>query len=162
MKRILTVLMLAILSVSCSSEGKAVKTSIVSSSTAYKESISIDAVKVDSKSKGEEKKDLDIPEGYPKDKIPIYNKSKIISAKKNNFDGFNILLECNEKVENCYKFYEDIFKDKQNVLRIKTIEGYTIAGEKDEYTYSIIINENKKFEEKVTQIIITISKHAGK
>lgn len=102
-------------------------------------------------------KDLEIPENFPKDIVPIIDGAKVkavVDMSNNEGAGQNVTFSSNESIDKVHKFYEEKLKNSENFVKMQFGEGYSLAGEKDGFGYSVVISKQEKSDE--TMIMITI------
>ncbi|MEN8905648.1 MAG: hypothetical protein ABF289_06770 [Clostridiales bacterium] len=105
----------------------------------------------------------ELPENYPEDIVPIFDGAKIVTSMNSNNDegiSYMITLGSNTSYEDIHKFYKEKMEKNNNYLNMEIEGGYVISGEKDNYTYSIGINDATE-EEYESIITITIGKEAN-
>lgn len=88
---------------------------------------------------------VDLPEGYPKDVIPIIDGAKVISAMDTSNDNkkmYIIAMGSNKEKKEVYDYYLNIIKDAENLTKIDAGGGYMRTGKLGNYAVTIGINES--------------------
>lgn len=81
-----------------------------------------------------------LPDGFPKDIVPIYKNSKIIATSRNLVDekeSFLVSIGSDDSVDDIAKFYKSQFSKKEIKTDVNMNEMSMLAIEKDGYTISI-------------------------
>ena len=93
---------------------------------------------------------LSLPGGFPEDIIPIIGDSTIAMASKDGSteegEVYSISLQVQKEVEEVYKFYDDLLKGTQDYFSMKADPTYSMAGQKEDYIFSIIVRPGLKGE----------------
>ncbi|HWP96660.1 MAG TPA: hypothetical protein VN426_07395 [Syntrophomonadaceae bacterium] len=91
--------------------------------------------------------DVSLPEGYPKELVPIFAGSQIELADKNEENGkttYLISLSSSKSVEDVFNYYKDVLKDAQNFNSSKTEDISSVAGVKNNLQISVMISPDDK------------------
>lgn len=97
-----------------------------------------------------------LPDGYPKDLLPIVDDSKIIMANKNEADGkatYLISFTCSKKAKDVNEYYKGVLKDTTDLNTSQINEVYTLTGYKGDQQLTVWITQ----EEKDTSVNLGIS-----
>lgn len=101
---------------------------------------------------------VSLPDGYPKDLVPIIGGAKIILANKNQQNGtisYWVTLSTTKSAADTYKYYKDELKDLQEPNDMQMNNIYSLGGVKNNQQIAVIITPED--DQKVTNIQITIA-----
>lgn len=113
-------------------------------------------------SQGEVKvgENLDLPEGYPKDLVPIFKEDSILSSTKADSGEYAIIYRSKASVKDCLEYYKDFAKDAENKMESQDEDGGMIIATIKDREIAIIIS-NDSDDEKKASVAITIGAQAS-
>lgn len=86
---------------------------------------------------------LSLPEGYPKQIVPLYKPIKIGLTNRFNISsdtiGYEIQYVSDSDVEDVHNYYVSILKDSQDFYDMSMEPTYSISGYKENYAITLII-----------------------
>ena len=103
---------------------------------------------------------VSLPEGYPKETVPIIGDGKIVMATKNEDADkkltFWVTVNSNKDPKEVYKFYEETLKDATETQKTEVNNDYFISGIKGDrsFTVSVSSEETNSGKKTVVQIVI--------
>lgn len=104
---------------------------------------------------------VSLPEGYPKDTVPIIDNSKIVAASKNEDQSkkvtYSVMLLTEKSLSDVMAFYKEAMKDAKNLNQNSMGEAASFGGEKDEYSFWIILGTDSSGDKPQTSVTITIT-----
>lgn len=90
----------------------------------------------------DEDKSIDIPEDYPKDKLPVYKGARV-TATQTNPDGTILLIALSDaKMDEIVEFYEGVLEGAEVLMKQNADGSYLNMGELDGMTYSVAVGED--------------------
>lgn len=95
----------------------------------------------------EEGQEVALPDGYPKDLLPIVDNAKIVMANKNEADGkvnYMISYTCSKSAKDVWEFYKDALKDATDLSTSQVNNVYTAGGTKGEQQLTVWISQEDK------------------
>ncbi|WP_028308142.1 hypothetical protein [Desulfitibacter alkalitolerans] len=104
-------------------------------------------------------KSVELPEGYPTDKFPIYQGSYISWVIELD-GGYTLAAFSKDEVKKVIDFYEKVLEGAKDTMDTRTEESLTSFGTKDGYTYNMDVGKSSEMEG--YQTIITILLHPVK
>lgn len=108
----------------------------------------------------DEGKGVSLPEGYPKDILPIIDGGKIVLANKNEDAdkkvSFWVTVSSDKPAQEVYKFYEEAVKDASETQKAQSNDGYYLAGVKGDKRFTISIDPEEKDGKKISNIQIFV------
>jgi hypothetical protein len=93
---------------------------------------------------------VSLPDGYPKDILPVIDGAKIITAAKQDSDGkssYTVMCDVNKKIEDIAKYYQGKLGDLTDKTETSGTEAYMLIGKKG--GYEIAVYTTKDSEDKV-------------
>jgi len=120
------------------------------------EEIEIKSGGIEIKYSGDGKKSVNLPNGYPDTKFPVY-KDSFIAAVQSDDKSFIIMCFSREKVGEVTAFYKNLLKDAMVYSDTEDEKGFVSMGVKDGYSYIISTNESDEIEGYPTAIVITLT-----
>ena len=100
---------------------------------------------------------VSLPDGYPKEVVPLYPGAKLSLAGKDG-ENYSIMLKTDDSIDKAYAYYEKNCK-LDNVTSIRGADGMgTIMGISKELNVSILIMANNIDSDGKNMITISIGK----
>lgn len=96
-----------------------------------------------------------IPDGYPKDVLPIYAGSNIISAIGSG-SSYVIVASSADSTDKVIDYYKNILKDAQVTSETMLDTSFTSFGTLETYTYTLDVGADDQYKGYKTSISITI------
>jgi len=97
----------------------------------------------------------ELPDGYPQDKFPLYEKSYIGTALKQD-GSYTVLAFSKDEAAKVTKFYADVLKDAAVIAEGETDGHFTSFGTISGYSYQIDIGGSDEMEGYQTSVTIVL------
>lgn len=91
-------------------------------------------------SMGQMGSNMSLPEGYPKDVVPLLDDANIVNvndARATISKAIGIVYMTNKSLEDTIAFYQDVMKDGTISMENKADDNFVIFGNKDDYVVTI-------------------------
>lgn len=97
----------------------------------------------------------ELPDGYPQDKFPLYEKSYISTALKQD-DSFTVIAFSEDEAAKVTEYYAGVLKDAAVIAEGETDGHFTSFGTISGYSYQIDIGESDEMEGYKTSVTIVL------
>lgn len=94
----------------------------------------------------DDKGSVDLPEGYPKDIVPIMDGGKVTLSSRNQDSEkryvYTVSFEHKSQMKEASKYYQEVMKDAEDKYEATDSSTFTIVGTKDKNKVIILVSDS--------------------